>query len=95
MPIRVDSTKHTHVVYCTDCPSWAALRLSKLDGLVRANEHERTVHPGQKQASTALAVYAHRLIRARNVSRDLEALLRGILRPADGQASDRAALQLD
>lgn len=58
--IITDATKHSTVVYCTDC-NWSVLTSQKLAGLEAANTHERNVHPESKHASVALSKARERL----------------------------------
>lgn len=83
MAVKVDAGARTFVVYCTDCPWWTALRLDQRQALVRANEHERSVHPKQKQASSALSTFDKRHAAETGiVLRSTESSAHGNSRPA-------------
>lgn len=58
--IRLDCTKSSVVVICSDCPHWSAMAFTRLGGLERAAAHEKLVHPGEKHAQWALATYRKR-----------------------------------
>lgn len=45
--IKLDSTQHSTVVHCTECPSWAVLCSTPQAGERIAEQHERDVHPGR------------------------------------------------
>lgn len=53
MPVKLDRSDRTVVVYCTDCPGWADLALGDARGHDLAVDHERRVHPGAEQAKHA------------------------------------------
>ena len=56
--IKLDSTKVSTVVTCTECPYWYAFAFSRKEGWERGRGHEKRAHPGSTQATTALAKYA-------------------------------------
>jgi hypothetical protein len=61
--IKVDSTQHSTVVVCTDCPggkvglSWSIAAMSHYAGLRTAGVHEEQVHPTSYRARNALRMY--------------------------------------
>lgn len=60
MPIRLDHSERTVVVYCTDCPGWADIALNAQRAHQLAVEHERRVHPGAAQAKHAREEWTRR-----------------------------------
>ncbi|MCC2032191.1 hypothetical protein [Microbacterium allomyrinae] len=56
--IRLDATKISVVVTCTDCPHWSAFRFTKRDAWQAARAHEKRAHPGATQATSNLAKHA-------------------------------------
>lgn len=52
--IRVDSTDHSHVVKCSQCPPFARLALSKTEALRIGADHEQRVHRDVETARDAL-----------------------------------------
>lgn len=57
MSARLDVSRHSVVVFCTLCPSYIVLVSSVSAGHVRANEHERNVHPELKTANSTASRY--------------------------------------
>lgn len=51
--IRLDSTKISTVVKCSQCPWFSQLADSKAQGWAMGARHEATVHTDQKQARAA------------------------------------------
>lgn len=52
--IRLDATAISVVVTCRDCPHWYAFRFTRREAWEAARGHERLVHPGSRQATSAL-----------------------------------------
>lgn len=55
MTIKLDSTRHSVVVICTDCPWWRGFGFDTLDAWGVGRAHEQRVHKGELQAAKALA----------------------------------------
>ncbi|RZU64601.1 hypothetical protein EV379_0904 [Microterricola gilva] len=55
MTIKLDSTRISTVVKCSECPWWAAFADSKLEGWTVGARHDSLVHGGSKQSTDALS----------------------------------------
>lgn len=54
MTIKLDpSPSHTVVIVCDQCPWWAAIRFGMDAAHGCAIDHEKSQHPGEKQARKA------------------------------------------
>lgn len=53
MTIKLDSTRVSVVVICTECPWWRAFAFTKSDGWARGAAHEQATHAGSYQARNA------------------------------------------
>lgn len=58
--IRLDVTRSSVVVVCTDCGHWRSMAFTKLGGWERGAAHEKLCHPGETQAQWALAKHLER-----------------------------------
>ena len=47
--IRIDSTQHSTVVWCTQCPSWRVGATHREAAYPLGADHERRVHPEHDQ----------------------------------------------
>lgn len=63
MTIRLDCTQFSVVVYCTLCPEWRRVRLTKGEAWDVAAAHEEHCHTTDTQARSARNTYLKRVIR--------------------------------
>jgi len=59
--LRLDSTRLSVVVLCSDCSWWRGFGFDKLDGWTTAARHEAQFHPEQEQARSALRMAESRI----------------------------------
>lgn len=57
MTIKLDSTRISTVVLCTQCPWWRGFADNKGDGWKVGARHEESIHPGTNQARNALQMH--------------------------------------
>jgi len=83
MAIRLDISPASVVIYCTACPWWAAIAMSRLEAHTVACNHESLVHPGDTQAAKTAHMYRlrHAAV-AVNVERAPDDSTHGNPRPA-------------
>jgi hypothetical protein len=60
MTIKLDSTRISTVVKCSECPWWSAFADNKTEGWKVGARHEATTHPGTNQARNALQMHERR-----------------------------------
>ena len=60
MPIKLDESTTSVVVYCTDCGHWRAFAWTMAEGHNAAVRHEQLVHPMVEQAAKAREKYRAR-----------------------------------
>lgn len=60
MTIKLDSTRHSVVILCTECPWWRGFAFTREEGWARGAAHEALTHPGQDQARKVLRTAATR-----------------------------------
>ncbi|WP_309105026.1 hypothetical protein [Microbacterium sp.] len=58
--IRLDCTRVSIVIVCTDCPYWRAMRFTKHEAWKCAADHEKRTHPGLTQAQNAFTKHRAR-----------------------------------
>lgn len=57
MTIKLDATRESVVVLCTDCPDWWGFAYDRQGGWTEGRKHELRAHPGAVQAKNALYNY--------------------------------------
>lgn len=60
MPIKLDQSTTSVVVYCTDCGHWRAFAWTMPEAHESAVRHEKLVHPDSRKAEKARDIYALR-----------------------------------
>lgn len=58
--ITHDTTQHSVVTLCSDCPGWRAVTTTKQDAWAQASTHEAQCHPGGTRARDAARHHARR-----------------------------------
>jgi len=59
--IKLDCTRVSVVVICSECAHWSAFAFTKLEGWKSAAAHEERSHPESEQARQALLMHLKRL----------------------------------
>lgn len=53
--IKLDKTSVSIVVLCTECDFWRGFATDRIDAWIVGVRHQQNIHPGDTQASSALA----------------------------------------
>lgn len=60
--IKLDRTRISVVVTCTDCPWWHGFGLDDTEAWATGKRHQERHHPGEQQAAKALAKARNRQV---------------------------------